>query len=291
MMLKRLWDSGLVVRISIVVITAIVLAVVFAGTLAPYDPVGQDIPHRLQGPSVQHWFGTDRLGRDELSRMLFGGRLSLTVGLIAIAIEFFFGMLIGLVSGYAGGWVDLAIMRITDIWLGMPGLVFALFIVAVLGPGLPNVMVALGIGSIPGLARVVRGATLAIRERDYVAGSRATGAPPVWVVLRHVVPNVMPPIMVLVTLDVGTIILAAAGLSFIGLGAQPPSPEWGAMLSEARDYFPQYWWMSVFPGAAITLVVLALNIIGDAMRNILDPWLRSLGAGIGAGRGRGDRRE
>lgn len=277
-MLKRIWATGWSARLALVTLALVVLAVALAGWIAPYDPIATDIPHRLEPPSQAHWFGTDVIGRDELSRMLYGGRISLTVGLIAIAIEFVFGMAIGLWSGFAGGWVDLAIMRLTDIWLGMPGLVFALFIVAVLGPGLFNVMIALGIGSIPGLTRVVRGVTLSVRARDFVEGSLAAGGHPAWVVVRHVMPNVMPPILVLVTLDIGTIILAAAGLSFIGLGAQPPSPEWGAMLAEARVYFPEYWWLSVFPGAAITLVVLCLNVIGDSLRDVIDPWLRGANA-------------
>ncbi|HLJ58216.1 MAG TPA: ABC transporter permease [bacterium] len=269
----RFWHTGRTTRAAALVLAAIIVAVIGAPVLARISPFVMNIPVRLRGPSPAHVLGTDGMGRDVWARMLFGGRLSLTVGLVAVAIEFALGTAVGVMAGYAGGWLDLIVMRLTDIMLGMPGLILALFVVALLGPGLFNVMIALGIGGTPGVARLVRGVTLGIRERDYVQGAVAVGLPPVWIALRYLLPNALPPVLALVTLDTGTIILAAAGLSFIGLGAQPPSPEWGAMLSDAQKYFPNGWWLSVFPGLAITVVVLCLNIVGDAVRDVLDPHL------------------
>lgn len=282
--MRKLWKSGAVVRLAAWVMGLILLAVALAPWLSPYNPTAQDITHRLMPPSPGHLLGTDGLGRDVLSRILYGGRLSISVGLIAVVIEFVVGTALGILSGYAGGWVDLILMRVMDVLLAVPGLVLALFIVAILGPGLGNVMVALGIGGVPGVARLVRGSTLMIRGREYVQSAVTFGARHRWITLRHILPNVLPPVMVLVTVDVGTIVLSAAGLSFIGLGAQPPSPEWGAMLAESQTYFPNAWWMSVFPGLAITIVVLCLNIIGDALRDVIDPWMRGANAGAG-GRG------
>ena len=275
--MTRFWCTGRTTQAAALVLAAIILAAIGAPALAPISPFVMDTPLRLHGPSAAHPLGTDGLGRDVWARMLFGGRLSLTVGLVAVAIEFAFGTAVGVAAGYAGGWLDLTVMRLTDVMLGMPGLILALFVVALLGPGLFNVMVALGIGGTPGVARFVRGVTLGIRQRDYVQGAVAVGLPTVWIALRYILPNALPPVLALATLDIGTIILAAAGLSFIGLGAQPPSPEWGAMLADAQKYFPRGWWLSVFPGVAITLVVLCLNIVGDAARDLLDPRLARRG--------------
>lgn len=272
--MKALWRSNAATRVGMVVLGLIVLSVILANWIAPYNPTQVDVLAIMQGPSWRHLLGTDELGRDILSRLLFGGRLSLTVGLVAVAIEFSFGVVIGVVSGYIGGWFDTIVMRITDVMLAMPGIIFALFIVAVLGPGLVNVMIALGIGGIPGLVRVSRGSTLGFRHREFVEGALAVGAPMWRVTMRHLVPNILPPILVLVFLDVGGYILAASALSFIGLGAQPPSPEWGAMVADGRNYFPQSWWMTVFPGLLIGLVVLCVNVIGDTFRDRMDPTLR-----------------
>jgi len=284
--MRTVWRSGIATRVAVVVLAFIVLCVVFANLLAPYSPIQVDVTAIMQPPSWHHLLGTDELGRDILSRMVYGGRLSLTVGLVAVAIEFTIGVIVGVLSGYIGGIVDTIIMRIVDVMLAMPGLIFALFIVAILGPGLFNVMIALGIGGIPGLVRVARAQTLAFREREFVEGARAAGAGLWRVSVVHLVPNIMPPILVLVLLDIGGYILSASGLSFIGLGAQPPSPEWGAMLADGRNYFPQSWWMTVFPGIAIGLVVLCVNVIGDSFRDSLDPALRgSIGrAAVSAGR-------
>jgi peptide/nickel transport system permease protein len=269
-----LWRSGVSTRVAMVVLGVIVLAVALANFLAPYSPDQVDVVAIMQPPTWHHLLGTDELGRDVLSRLLYGGRLSLTVGLVAVAIEFVVGVVIGVFSGYVGGFFDTVLMRVVDVMLAMPGLIFALFIVAVLGPSLVNVMIALGIGGIPGLVRVARASTLALREREFVEAARACGAS-VWrVSVVHLIPNILPPILVLILLDVGGYILSAAGLSFIGLGAQPPSPEWGAMVADGRNYFPEAWWMTVFPGLAIGVVVLCVNVIGDSFRDWLDPALR-----------------
>lgn len=272
--MKAVWRSNAATRVAMVILGLVILAVILANWIAPYNPTQVDVLSIMQGPTARHLLGTDELGRDILSRLLYGGRLSLTVGLVAVGIEFLFGVTIGVVSGYIGGWFDIIVMRITDIMLAMPGIIFALFIVAVLGPGLVNVMIALGIGGIPGLVRVSRGSTLGFRHREFVEGALAVGAPMWRVTMRHLVPNILPPILVLVFLDVGGYILSASALSFIGLGAQPPSPEWGAMVADGRNYFPQSWWMTVFPGLLIGLVVLCVNIIGDTFRDRMDPTLR-----------------
>lgn len=272
--MRTVWRSGLPTRVALVYLAITVLVVVLANVLAPYSPDQVDVTAIMQGPTWHHLLGTDELGRDILSRLMYGGRLSLSVGLVAVFIEFVGGVVIGVLSGYIGGVVDTIVMRVVDVMLAMPGLIFALFIVAVLGPGLFNVMIALGIGGIPGLVRVARASTMALREREFVEGARAVGASMWRVSMVHLVPNILPPILVLVFLDVGGYILAASGLSFIGLGAQPPSPEWGAMVADGRNYFPEAWWMTVFPGMLIGLVVLAVNIIGDSFRDSLDPSLR-----------------
>lgn len=276
--MKALWNKGKHVRVSIVGLLLIMVLALLAPLIAPYDPAGTNVADRMQAPNVRHWFGTDQLGRDTLSRVIWGGRLSLTVGLIAIGVEFLFGVVIGLISGYFGGWIDDLVQRSCDVLLSIPGIIMALFIVAIIGTGLTKVMIALGISGIPGIIRLVRGATMSVREQEYVLAARAAGAKPHQIIAWHVLPNVLPPILVLTTLSIGSIILAAASLSYIGLGAQPPSPEWGAMLTGARDYFRTAWWLSVFPGLFIMLVVLFVNIIGDNVRDMLDPWLRQMGS-------------
>ena len=271
-MLKRGWH----VRVSAAGLILIVLAAALAPLVAPYSPIKPDMAALLEPPSTRHLCGTDQLGRDVFSRLIWGGRLSLSVGLIAIVIELAVGILLGLAAGYFGGWLDDIIMRLCDVVMAIPGIITSLFIVSVIGTGLVKVMVALGLSGIPGVVRLVRGSTLALRDREYVLASKAAGATSGQIIVWHVLPNVLPPILVLTTLNVGTIILTAAGLSYIGLGAQPPSPEWGAMLTGARDFFPSAWWLSVFPGISIMIVVLFLNILGDAARDVLDPWLREM---------------
>jgi peptide/nickel transport system permease protein len=267
---RRLWRKpGAVV--GALLIAAFVAMAVFAPAIAPYPPTKMDFRAVQQPPSAAHPFGTDDLGRDVLSRVAYGARISLQVGLIAVGIAAFVGTLMGLVAGFAGGWLDGFIMRTVDVMLAFPGILLALAVVAVLGPGLANMMIAVGVSAIPAYARTVRGTTLSVMELDYVTAAQALGAGRVRVAVRYVLPNVSAPIIVLATIGIATSILSAAGLSYLGLGAQPPTAEWGSMLSDARAYLRTAWWMAVFPGLAIMVVVMAFNLLGDGLRDVLDP--------------------
>jgi peptide/nickel transport system permease protein len=260
--------------IGLVFIVFEILVALAAPWVAPYDPLDQSVREALKPPSRQHLLGTDDVGRDLLSRIIYGARISLRVGLIAVGIAGIAGVFIGTVAGFRGGGLDEVIMRLIDILLAFPGMLLALMIIAVLGPGLFNVMIAVGIGSIPSFTRVARGQTLAVREEDYVLGARVVGCSDARIIFHYIVPNVMPSIIVLATMRVATAILTAAGLSFLGLGAQPPTPEWGAILSAARIYLRQAWWFTTFPGLAIMITVLSMNMFGDGLRDALDPKLR-----------------
>lgn len=246
-----------------------------APLIAPYSPLYQDFSVPLKPPSLAHPFGTDDVGRDILSRVIYGARISLRIGFLTIAIGAGAGVVLGILAGFYGGLTDSTIMRLTDLLLAFPGLLLALAVVAVLGPGLVNVMIAIGIGNVPVFIRLARASTLSVRERDYVLAARSIGGSDSRIMARYILPNVIPPIIVLATLGVASAILTAAGLSFIGVGAQPPTPEWGAMLTLARQYLQQAWWFTFFPGAAIMVTVLAINMVGDALRDALDPRLRS----------------
>jgi peptide/nickel transport system permease protein len=256
-----------------VVVLAFVLAAVFAPLLAPADP-NEISRNRREPPSAEHWMGTDELGRDVLSRVIYGARVSLRVGLVTIGIALSIGTLLGLIAGYFGGKVDTLISRAMDIMLAFPGILLAIAIIAILGPGLFNVMIAVGIDAIPVYTRTARASTLSTKGLEYVVGARALGAGHGRAILRHILPNILAPLIVLATVGVAGSILAAAGLSYIGLGAQPPTAEWGAMLSSARSYLRDSWWMATFPGLAIVVVVLALNLFGDGLRDVLDPRMR-----------------
>lgn len=256
---------------------ALVVVVLVAGLLspviAPYDPTAIT-PDALAPPSRAHLFGTDDLGRDIFTRVLYGARISPIVGLLAVAISSLVGVAFGLIAGYAGGPADNVLMRIVDILLSFPGIVLAIGVVAILGPGLNHALVAVGIAGIPTFARVVRGSVLVEKEKEYVEAARLLGVPTPRLLLLHILPNVLAPVLVLATLSVAGAILAAAGLSFIGLGAQLPTPEWGAMLSQGRNYLAVQWWVAAFPGAAIAITVLGVNLLGDGVRDVLDPRLR-----------------
>ncbi len=261
--------------IGLLVLMLFVLIGIFASLIAPYDPL-RIIPRAAkQAPSALYLFGTDNLGRDVLSRVIHGTRISIVVGLIAVAIAMIGGTFLGTISGYYGGWIDSFIMRFMDIMLAFPGILLAIAIVAVLGPSLTNTMIAVGLSTVPVYARTARGNILSVKTNDYVEAARCIGVPDWRLMLRHVLPNITAPLIVLSTVNVGTAILSAAGLSYLGLGAQPPTPEWGAMLAESRVYLRDAWWMATFPGIAIMLVVLAVNLLGDGLRDELDPRLRN----------------
>lgn len=253
----------------------IVLGLIAVGTLAPLlapsDPIAQDLYHRLQAPSVAHPMGTDEFGRDVFSRVIFGARISMRIGLICISISLSAGTGMGLVSGYCGGVIDSIVMRIVDVMLAFPSILLAIAIVAVTGPGIDNVMVAVSIVLVPQFARLVRAAALSVREMAYVEASRALGASNVRIALLSVLPNCMAPLIVQASLSLATAILDAAGLSFLGLGAQPPTPEWGAMLNGGRELLLTAPWVMTFPGLAIFSVALGLNLLGDGLRDTLDP--------------------
>jgi peptide/nickel transport system permease protein len=256
---------------GLLVIAALVLAAACAPWLASHDPMAQDLAGRLQPPGAEHWFGTDQIGRDIYSRVIYGARITLYIVLLVTVLVAPIGLLVGTVAGYFGGAVDAALMRLTDIFLAFPGLVLALAFVAALGPGLENAVIAISLTHWPGFARLARAETLIVRASDYVAASRLQGASAARIILKHVVPMCMPSVIVRATLSMAGVILTAAGLGFLGLGAQPPSPEWGAMLSSGRRFMLDYWWLPTFPGLAILLVSLAFNLFGDGLRDVLDP--------------------
>lgn len=258
-----------------VVLILIVLTALFAPMLAPEDPVQQNYTQVLLAPSRSHIFGTDQFGRDVLSRVIMGSRQSLAVAAIAIAIAASFGTIMGLLSGFFGGWVDTIIQRLIDIQLAFPGILFAMAVVAVLGPGLRNAMIAVGVSLIPNYARMVRGSVLSQKENVFIEAARTCGAGNVRVVFRHILPNIFGPIMVLSTISVAWAILIGSSLSFLGLGAQLPDPEWGLDLAMARDYLREAWWMSTFPGVAIMATVVSVNLIGEGLRDALDPRTRT----------------
>lgn len=260
-------------------VIALLVAVGIGGPwIAPYDPLAQDLSKSLEGPSWEHWFGTDSFGRDILSRVLYGARISLLVGVASQGIAFSLGVALGVVSGYYGGKVDGVIMRLADVTLAFPTLLLLIAITAAFQPGLTVLFVAIGIVGWAGLARLVRSQTLVVRELDFVQAARALGMSDLRLLARHVLPNTLAPAIIAVTLGMAGAILLEAALSFIGLGAQPPTPSWGAMISDGRDFLRTAPWISIFPGLAIGLVVLGFNLFGDGLRDAMDPRLRGIGA-------------
>jgi peptide/nickel transport system permease protein len=254
-----------------VVLAVAVLLALFAPWIAPYDPLATSWSLVRKAPSAAHWFGTDEVGRDLLSRVIWGTRASLSAGVIAVSIAVGLGVPIGMVAGYVGGWIDAVISRITDAMLAVPFLILAIALAAFLGPSLGNAMIAIGITATPIFVRLSRGQVQAARAEDYVEAARAVGNPPLRILLRHVLPNILPPVMVQATLAVAAAIIAEASLSFLGLGQQPPQPSWGSMLNTAQRFLTQAPWMAVFPGIAIFLTVLAFNLFGDGLRDVMDP--------------------
>ena len=256
-----------------IVLLLLILSALFADVLAPYGMDDQDVSQALQGPS-EHWFGTDKFGRDQFSRVLYGGRVSLRVGIVAVAVALVFGGTLGVIAGYVGGKVDSVIMRIMDVLMAVPGMLLAVAIAASLGAGLGNMMIAIGIGNVPGYARITRAAVMSAKGNEYVEAARATGAGNLRIILRHILPNAIAPVIVQATLGVASSITACAMLSFLGLGAAPPTPEWGGMLSTARDYLRTHAYMAIFPGLFIMITVFSLNVMGDGLRDAIDPRLK-----------------
>jgi len=262
------------VLLGAAIVIALILIAIFAPAISPYDPIKQSFKIQLQPPSAQHIFGTDEFGRDILSRVFHGARWALFVGFLADSIALVFGVTLGLLAGYYGGWLDGVIRWFTDVMLAFPYLLLAMIVVAVLGPGITNAMIAVGVVYMPQYIRLVRGTVLSIREQEYVEAARCVGISPMRIIFRHVLPNCIAPIIVMATLAIGWAIVETAGLSFLGLGAQPPMPEWGAMLSSGRNYMLTAWWIATFPGLAILVVVIGFNVMGDGLRDVLDPYLK-----------------
>jgi len=260
--------------VGLVILGGLALMALGAPWLSPRDPIRTAARDALQPPGARFVLGSDQFGRDVASRVLHGARVSLTVGLISVSIAVALGAPLGLVSGYYGGRLDGLIMRVMDVLLAFPGILLALAIVSVLTPGLTNVMIAVGLSAVPTYARLVRASVLSARENLYVEAARALGGRDLGILTRYILPNVVAPLIVTATLGLGTAILSAAALGFLGLGSQPPQPEWGRMLSEGRDYLREAWWISTFPGLGIMLTVLAMNLLGDGLRDVLDPRLQ-----------------
>ncbi len=260
-----------------VVVLALLLVAVFAGTLAPEHFNHTSLLHRLERPSPAHWFGTDELGRDVLSRVIYGARVSMYVGLAATLISVCLGSAIGVVSGYVGGRVDLALGRVVDAWMAFPGLVMVIVLLTLLGPGLESVILALGLSGSFALSRTIRGVTQTVREHTYIEASQAAGATQLRILARHVLPNIMATIIVVASTSLGFVILVEAAVSFLGYGVPPPQPSWGGMLSATgRQYMMQAPWLSIFPGCALSLAVFGFNVLGDGLRDVLDPRLKGL---------------
>jgi len=264
--------------VGVVLLAILLFVAAFAPIIAPYDPIKVSIADQLQPPSFDHWLGTDDLGRDVFSRVLWGSRVSLSVGVISVSIGFLVGVSVGLLAGYLGGTFDLLAMRVIDALLAFPALVLAIAITASLGPQIQNAMIAIGIVAIPGYARLTRGQVLAVRGRDYIVAARTVGVPPLRIVLRHIFPNIANALVVQATLATAFAILAEAALSFLGLGPQPPYPSWGQDINYSQRYLANMkWWMSAGPGIAIFIAVFTFNFLGDALRDALDPRLRRSG--------------
>jgi peptide/nickel transport system permease protein len=257
--------------LGLVIIVVLVLVALLAPLIAPYDPAQQSWTAIRKPPSAQHWFGTDESGRDLLSRVIYGARASLLAGVVSISIALTFGVPIGLLAGYGGRWIDALIGRITDAMLAVPFLILAIALAAFLGPSLQNAMIAIGVTATPIFIRLTRGQVMSVKVEDYVEAARAVGNPPVRIALRHILPNILPALIVQATISIATAIIAEASLSFLGLGQQPPAPSWGSMLNTAQRFLSNAPWMSVWPGLAIFLAVLSFNILGDGLRDALDP--------------------
>jgi ABC-type dipeptide/oligopeptide/nickel transport system permease subunit len=260
--------------VGLAVLGGFVIAATIAPFALPYDPAAVDFEKVLQRPSAEHLFGTDQLGRDLLTRVTYGARVSFLIGILAVGFSAMIGVPIGLVSGYRGGTVDLAAQRVVDLMLAFPGFLLALTLIAVLGVGVTNVVVSVGLATAPVYVRLVRGVALSVKSQVYIEAARAIGVPESRIIGRHVLPNCLPPVIVQSTLQLGAAILTAAGLGFLGLGVKPPTPEWGTMLGEGQTYLFSSWYIATFPGVAIFLSVMAFNLLGDGLRDALDPRMK-----------------
>lgn len=258
---------------GLTLVTLLVFIAIFGPYIAPNDPIFVNTPDRFQSPGRDYWFGTDEFGRDIFSRILYGGRIAVQIGLVSVTVAFAGGIILGLISGYYGGIVDTLLSRLLEIWLSFPDILFVIAVVAILGPSLNTVILSLGFLSIPAYARIVRGSVLSARREVYVEAARSVGVNNGRIMLRHILPNVVAPLIILSSMRFGGALLTGAGLSFIGLGAQPPTPEWGAILATGRMYMYQAPWITVFPGMAIAIFVLGVNMLGDGLRDVLDPRL------------------
>ncbi|MBR4743148.1 MAG: ABC transporter permease [Oscillospiraceae bacterium] len=261
--------------ISLFVIAAIILCAILAPVIAPYPYEQQDFNAPFAGSSKEHLLGTDRLGRDLLSRIIYGARQSLQMGLIAVAIAAVLGIIIGSIAGYYGRFADTLIMRLLDIYQSIPMFLLCVTLAAVLGPSLRNAILAIGISQVPGFARLMRASILTLREREFIESAKAIDASNGWIIRKHIIPNAIAPVIVSLTMSIGNAILAGATLSFIGLGSQPPIPEWGALISEGRNYMREHFTLSLYPGICVMLVVLSFNLLGDGLRDALDPRLKN----------------
>lgn len=272
----RMLKKNKMALLGLGILVILVLLALFADVIADYDTVviKQNLANRLKGPSAEHWLGTDEFGRDIFARLIHGARVSLKVGIIAVGISIILGGILGALAGFYGGRIDNIIMRIMDVFLAVPSILLAIAIVSALGPSILNLMVAISISSVPSYARIVRASVLSIRDQEFVEAARAIGANNARIIFRHIIPNSLAPVIVQGTLGVASAILSTAGLSFIGLGIQPPAPEWGSMLSGGRQYLRYAWWVTTFPGVAIMITILSLNLLGDGLRDALDPRLK-----------------
>jgi peptide/nickel transport system permease protein len=256
------------------ILIIVIVAALLAPWISPYEPIKTNQRSSLKPPSLEHIMGTDRFGRDIFSRVLWGGRLSLPVGFVSVLLAAVIGVALGLIAGFYGGRTDAVIMRLVDLVLAFPSILLALAVIAVLGSSLINLMIAVGISSIPEYTRMARGTVLSIKEREFVTAARTVGAPDTVILLRHILPNILASLIVLVTLGIASAIITGSTLSFLGLGIKPPTPEWGNMLSEGREFLQRAWWVASFPGLAIMVTVLAINLLGDGLRDALDPRTR-----------------
>ncbi len=273
---RRVFFARGLVIFALIIVLAVIVAAIFAPWLAPYDPIKIDMPHQLMQPSWSHLLGTDSVGRDTLSRLIFGSRTALEVGFITTLVAALVGILLGLLAGYAGGILNVIIMRLADMLMAFPMIILALVVAAVLGSGIKNVIIALSVAMVPGYIRVVCGLTLSIKENDYVLAQRGMGSSNIRIMLRHILPNAFPPLIVMMTMQLGGLILAEAGLSYLGIGITPPGAAWGSMVNDGYKYLLDNPVLSFAPGLAIMLLVFAFMIVGDAVRDALDPRLRGM---------------